>query len=78
MRREDLAEALRQRQQSKGIVDEEIIHAADDDTIIQAYVMCPDCGAWCVPQDDLNLLIDEANNCDEFLAMCREYDQLHQ
>lgn len=77
MRREDLAEELRQRQLSKGIVDEAIINAADDDTIIRSYVICPTCGTWSVPLDDLDLLIENANNGEEFLALCRNYGHRH-
>lgn len=70
MEKHQLAQELRQRQYSAGILEKQIIDAASDDEIIDSYITCSDCGEKQVTPRELRVAIALAANAEQFFVYC--------
>lgn len=82
MDKQQLAQALRQRQYSSGLVPRHLIDALPDDEIIDSYNTCSHCGKKQVNAQNLESAIQQAQNALHFLELCDQladvqYKQAH-
>ena len=77
MLKHNLANQLRQRQYCYGQVDRKIIDSLSDDQIIDCYITCSCCGEKQVDAKTLPNVIDQANDSDNFFAICDIIGKLH-
>lgn len=70
MDKHQLAEELRQRQYTYGVVERRLIDALSDDDMIDSYVTCAHCGEKQVEGAALEQAIAAASNADHFFQLC--------
>lgn len=68
MEKNKLAEALRARQRLLGGRQREIIDRQTDSEVISSYATCPDCGEMMASEQQVEELIDKANDMQDFLV----------
>jgi len=70
MRKEDLAQQLRQRQIEYGKIDASIISSISDDEIIDSYITCSCCHEKQVSPEQLKTIIGNVEDVDGFFEAC--------
>ena len=73
MTKTELAEQLRQRQREKKLLSPSVLAAMerlDDDTIIDRYVTCTECGAKQAEGDGLERIIADSHCALDFFDRC--------
>lgn len=70
MKKEDLADMLRQKQLKLGIAPKDLINALSDDQIILCYITCSCCNERLVTDEKLPRIINKAKDVEDFFRLC--------
>lgn len=75
MTREDLAEAMRERQRARHIPGR--IDAMSDGLLIRLYMMCAKCRKPFIHPEDVDLIIDGASCAKDFFSVLESKGTIH-
>lgn len=64
-KKEEFVRELRERQIKLGVIPEDIVNKMADDTILNSYRICSECGATLWDIEELDVALTEAKDVDE-------------